>query len=781
MSRFGATPIEGHRFGAEPIEPPMTISNMQKMAIEGLTGQQVDMETGLDFWSRADLSLSDTDEEKAAKFMKKYPQGSLRRINIPEMKGSYLLFKQDVQNPDEQWKTVEEESFTVKDLADIAGQLPEFVGSTLPFAHPSVRAAGVTKQAIVSGLGATFGHLGKEAVEEARGTQLQPRSEVLYDAGGRGLMTAGATALGGGLQKAYRGVTGGGYIDLPERSQQLLETVSKRPELAEYAPIGVVSPEHKIIQRLTAQAVSTARKGQQFIQEAEEAAVKEMQKLAGPEDFDVIGTGLKQEIKKTLGAGRAAILGKTQRVSLEKGGKAAQQGLKDDFVRASSAVARKLYNQVDEAATRENPQFDLTKAIAEADILKKGLMAEGIEEAVDVADIPQRQLLSVVGKLSKLNPTQTDYNVIKSLRTELWDLIDNQPWQWDTNKYKALQMYNKLSDTLKNPITNAPGYQSSIKTASAYWSQRSNILKDPHIQSLISSGKPVDVAKTLSAEGGFTENVNNALKQVPARRAKEIKNSVKYHWLVDEPGKAVEKINRMRQIDPEGFKRVVGKDEVHSLLAIGKQLDELNSSRMAQVFQKQSGAGRIVKDLVDNQDIDGVRQLVSQFGGKDSKRASLLKAGILEDMLNQTTELTKENTLKINPGKFAKLWRDYNRNGIMDLLMTSSDKEGVAAINAYSKMWERSIDPGVSLEAAQLITLMKHPDTFLKGVHGLTVNEVLARVLLSPKTRNFFIGKGKQQIAGTWPKVLAIGLEDIVSSMDASAEEPLMTKEGMGR
>lgn len=778
MSRFGGIAVEdssGSKFGGVPVEePPLTIGNMHKFAIQGLTGSEVDTETGLDFWSRFDISFSDTDEEKANKFMKGHPDGALHRINIPELNSSYLLFKFKADNPDEKWKTVEDEGFTLADVADVAGGTPEFVASTAPFFVPGVREASLGVQALAAGGGAMVGHLAKEGVEELRGTQLQPGLQVLYDALGRGGITAATTAATGVAQKAIRGITGRGALEATPEDQALLEAIGERPALKDKVPLAVISPEHKIAQRITAQAISTSKHGEQFIKSAEKAAVDEFKDLVGPDDYVSLSKELRGVISKVLGKGKAIILAQTRRTPLERGGKSAITGLEDDFVRNSSSVSKTLYSQVDDAANRLKPEFDLTDSINFAKELKKGLIAEGADAPVNVAEGPQRELLSVVNDLVKLDPTQTDYNVVKELRTRLFDLVDNQPWQWDTNKYQASQLWRKLSTTLMNPTNQADDYVKAIKTANSFWKKRSDILSDSHIQKIIRTDTPVDIAKKLSDEGQFTENVEYALTKFAPKKAKEVKDSIKYYWLVNKPGKAVENINRLREVDKMGFNRVVPKSELQPLLDLAKQMDTLNSSRMKQVFDRQLGAGKLVKGLINEQDVEGIELIIKQLGGNKSKGSKLLKAGILEDMLNESTELTQKNTLRINANTFAAKWREYNRNGILDKLMPIEDKKALEALKIYSKLWERSVDPGVSLEAAQLISLLKHPKTFIQGSHGLAMNEALAWIMLSPKTRDFLVGRGTQPIAGAYPKVMAIALEDMISTMDASDEDKLL-------
>ena len=798
-SRFGGTaaPEEksqrvdsASKFGGTAAELPATINNIKKWSLQGVVGSEVDFKEGADFTTRFDLSFADTDEEKSAKFSKHHPEGSLKRVTVPELRESFLMFKNNIEDPKEVWKTVEDEGISFADVADVAGGAPEFLGGSAVFALPVVREAGILKTVLMTALGTAGGHVTKEGIEEFRGDQMQPWSEVLYDASKKAAVAGATTGALTGVAKVVSGVKGGGFLDTPDSTRHILEQIEKVPELSKFTPMAVAQPERKIISRLTAQAVSTSKHGQKFIADAEDAAVSEFRKLIGPAEYMKMGKELRDTIGKVYGKGKAVLMAKIARTPLEKTGKAATQGLKDDFVQNSSKLNSELYSKVDTAAEQQRPSFDLTETIEFAKTLKKGLLGEAEKVAppkrsfkgrkvgmeapdakpvvVDVSYAPRQELLKVVNDISKLDPTQTDYKVIKELRTRLFNSIDNQPWQWDGNKYQAQQMWNKLSSTISNPTNNATEFTKALKAANAHNKLRAGVLNDDYVQKVIKTSKPVDIAKTLASEGGFTENIEFALKTYAPDKLKVVKDGMRYHWLTSSPGKAVETIQKRKQLDNLGFRRVVSKDEEQSLLAVAKSLDKLNSSRISTVFKKQATGGKVVKELIKDQDPEGMKELVTQLGGKNSSSTELLRVGILEDLLNESTEQTARNTLKINSKKFAAKWAEYNRNGVLDEVFDEKTRDTLGGIEIFSKMWEKSVDPGVSLEAAQLISLLKTPSTFLKGTHGLAMNEMFSWVLLSPKTRKYLAGTGAKPIRGTQMKLMSLALENMYSRMDAS-------------
>ena len=169
--------------------------------------QDIDVQTGLDFFTRADISLSDSFQEKRRKFKKAYPEGGFFKIKLPGREETALVFKENIGNPDEKVKTVEDVGFTASDLADITGDIPAVVGSAV-----ATRGLSGIGAVVRGATGAMAGEVGKAAVEELRDANLQPFSEV-----GTQVLGVGGEALFGGamalpVEKAVRAFRGEGML-----------------------------------------------------------------------------------------------------------------------------------------------------------------------------------------------------------------------------------------------------------------------------------------------------------------------------------------------------------------------------------------------------------------------------------------------------------------------------------------------------------------------------------------------------------------------------------------
>jgi hypothetical protein len=85
----------------------------------------------------------------------------------------------------------------------------------------------------------------------------------------------------------------------------------------------------------------------------------------------------------------------------------------------------------------------------------------------------------------------------------------------------------------------------------------------------------------------------------------------------------------------------------------------------------------------------------------------------------------------------------YRRSGAWSIL-PKGDQVKLMGLDSYMKQVSRGMDPGVALERAKAISQLKRPHSFIAGVHKLTVNEVMARVMANKGFKQFVAGKGAE-------------------------------------
>lgn len=746
-----------------------------------LTPDQVDITTGAKAFDRIDYSFSDTDEEIMGKFRTKYPGGNIQRIVLPEetslrkQKGkerrvrtkdaeSRLMFKYDTNDPDENWKTIEDYGrVSGGDIADLAGSFPE-VAATIG-AAVATGGASLPVQALAMGGASTLAHLGKEGVEELRGTQMESFKDVLKTAFKKGALTSAAVGGTGLAIKALNPLAGRGLLRTsPENvaAQQNIERsgLGLRPLMAHQ-----IEPEHKILQRFSRQAFSTSTLG------AKEVALQEKSAYAGIKSLvdktaTQIGKPLKRLSEKAFGKKYyEALKGKV--TTLEKGGEALKTGMKKDFVKGSKQVVNALYKNVDDAARLEKPVFDLKPVMNQVDDIEKSVIAAGAEGGEGVSIVtPKGELLDVIKRIKALAPEQANHEAVKQLRTDLFKLIDNQPWAWDFNKFQARRLWDALTQTLENPASKAPLFTKAFKTASTANRERMSLLSNKNIQQIIKSERPSQLAEIFSSPHAMTKEVYSAMKNYSPTRLREFQRAAQMKMLQDPKG-AVKAAQDFKRIHKEGFDRLVPEGQQKAFLKMAKSMDELSSTRVAETLAKQTKASGFVDDLIAKQDVSGIEEVLRFYGGKNTAGGKMLRTGVMENIIGRVTEKGPQGFMVVNKEKLNTILKEFDRNGISKAVLTSTDRKKLAALDDYLRLLNIGSDAGTSLEAAQAITQLKHPSTFIKGAHKLTINTLIAKALTSPRTTKFLVGTGKPQLKGNWLKASAATYAAIQDDIEA--------------
>lgn len=780
-------------FGLRPPETPEQRQQRETFAIsEALSGDgitfipsEIDVETGLDFLSRADIALGDSFEEKRRKFKKHHPKGGLFKIVLPGDNGVRLVFKEDLDNPDEAIKTVEEASLSFADLADIAGDLPAALGSAV-----ATRGTSAIGAAFKGAVGAATGESAKQLVEQARGEQLQPFMESAAQSA-----RVGGEALFGGLlaapaEKFFRGLAGEGIIRTTPESRALTvaeETLQAGGTRAAPLMAHQISPEHKVLNRFARQAFSTSTLGERQLKKQ----AKQLGLVAGAmrdeiirdpfrvgERTRIMGRRLLREGEKIIRAG----IGK--QVTMRQGERALFKGA-DDWVAASRNHGKSLYENVDEAAGLENPVFNLSRAQRVASDIQRGIVgvSPDMRQAEQLGIVQQARpdapvseslgaLQGVIGDLRKLDPTQDNYNVIKTLRTRLFDIIDNQPWQWDYGKRQAMDLWGALTNTMLNPENQAPNFVNALRQASTYWRERANLLQVPAIQQLINQNRQNTglLAVRFSEPNGLIPEIR-AIMLDPrlgargARQWEQFRTAAKMRLLQDEG--AVARYRQWQRKDPESLDMIVPKGERNNFLRLAEANDDFTRNRVARVVEETEQSSRVVSELLKDQDAAGIGNLLRFYGGPGSEGHKTLRAGVFHHFITESLQEDAKGVTSVSFNKVRQLWNEYNRNGILDRLLLPGDKAKLFTLKEYSRFFEIAGDPGVSLEAAQAITDLKHPSSFFRGVHKLGMNTMMARILQSPFANRLLVGKNRQ-FGKQWPVIAAA---EIMSILNADAAE----------
>jgi hypothetical protein len=780
----------------------------------------IDVESGADFSDRVDYSFSDTDKEIEAKFLKRYPNGRMARVKLPPEKvkrkgkdiyidrGTRLVFRKDMNDPNSLITTVEDFGVTPSDLADMAGQLPVIAGSLA--AAILTGGASFWVQLLAISAGAAGGHLAKEAVEEARGTQLQPwlpstdtlltdETSVLGDTA----RLTGETAIGAGITLAGFKVAdvlrGAGALkphpaitELEKRYQKGIAAMKKKGIAPPPDPTAAqMRPEDMIIQRLNAQGVSTSKVAQEhLLNQAKAPAQIAEQAAAARTSAYKAGLSLKGKAKTVYNAEKQSILNKLGRQTPRQSQQALKTAVADKRSGALAASKERVterYAALERNAAVEKPIYDLTKARQGTEIIRSRLEIPAQGEMVDdVTRTVASRLTKIMDDIDNLaySGKAVSYQQLKLLRSETGDLIENWPWQANISNKHARNIYRLLSKTMENPVNSAPKTVASHRLASATAEARYDMLDMDMVKESLSkeiTGKTVmkyASPNTLSSEFITLANNKNAyLKDVFSKgKMKVFKTGVRQQMLLNGKKTAVQSLDDYRTLDPEGWKFFVpDKGTQNAMYKAARAMDELNASPLGKAIaaKPRQVAGILLRSkAMSRADVQKYLETLDDVGRAD------LRTSVYDDILTNASKEHKSGFLVLDKKKMGQIIKEYKENGIWESpILTADDRLILDGLESYLQITQGfGGDPGVSLEAAQAITQLKSPFTFIAGIHKLAVNSVAARFFMSKMGQRVLLGTGVKQF-GTEPAVrsyvIAKGLLESTELGDMNTTEKM--------
>lgn len=525
------------------------------------------------------------------------------------------------------------------------------------------------------------------------------------------------------------------------------------------------TPENMITGRIGAQAESTSKIAQHRLANQQASTVPALNQ-AKSADITKYQAG-----KVILSTADKAYKGKLEnlknalpRITRRKAGKALKGGMQD-FVEKSRKHVSNLYNKVDDAAKAENPIYDLSYAKDTSSDIRRLVLAkrpgkevespiinikgESIRNTpievspINVAATPEGRLIGILDDIDDITDIQTNYNVLKQLRTRTGELIETWPWDASVNKGQAKRLYKALSDIMNNPVNNAPKTVEAHIAASSAARARFESLDSPSIRRIIQSDNPFKVSEDFGNIGGLTDEVMNEITKWSPQKSQIFKQYVKNNKILMEGDSALKNIREWQLKDPEAYRFIVPKNEEADLIRLAVKTDEIRNSNIGVLVRSQTKAREAFNTLINQPGTSksDIETIINSFGGRGTKGHRALRAAIYEDIIDKTVETGKFSSV-IDKAKLNKLLSEYEKTGAINIL-TRDDRIKIKGLQSYLRLINmRGKDPGVSLEAAQAITNLKHPATFIAGVHQLGVNSIMARMLMSDRLSGIIFGSG---------------------------------------
>jgi len=671
------------------------------------------------------------------------------------------------ENPADQWKPVDPEvpfgQDTSGEFADFAAAVPETLAETAAFLMKR-SPAGIAGSAML-------GQGTEEAVKGASGYETNATTSVpltgAFSYGGaklgslfdKGVNTAGNVATGrqalGGVPDSVRAAEGRIAQEFPDAPHLMPHQVS----------------ESKILQRGAAQSRYTSREGIIPQERAQQDWTMEALRSLGPTaDKAAALESQKQALRNARDSVRNDILAGEQLVTRSGAGESMQRAV-DVHLKNSGTKVRGLYRQADDLAKVEMPTFDLSGAQSTAAKIRQGI--EGVRtETIDTVQGmslttgrpivsseteqmgvrvagPEGALASVSRKLEQLDPTQPNYETVKVLRTQLYDLLDNPAWAWDANKANASRLYRELTESLMNPSSSAPGYKAAIREANDAARQRFKLMDKKEIRQAVVESNVYKIGDLL-VPGEMTPAFVGAVKAGGKAEFETMVAGARANILRSEnPLKSYQEWSK----HPEVFEKLFTESERAALQNTVKRLDALRGTRISEIADSTSRSATTVRELAQGYDSAGMKQIVGKMSDAEKQA---LKEGIYMDFLQNTVSRgtrdgkeVLESAAYVDAGKFSDLYATYKNSGALDLLFNATERERLHALGDYVMLTNGTLsDVGAALEGAQIMSQLKNvhePSGMLKGVISLKLNTLIAKFMANPTGSKVLLGRNSKK------------------------------------
>ena len=689
---------------------------------------------------RFDLGLSDTFEEKKAKFLDNFPEGDFVQVDPPERTqvgalGSatgggppHILFR---RNQEEDFTRLDAPGFELLgDLADISGDLPQVAMEVL-----LTRGAGLFKNMLQLFTGSVVGEGAKEAVEGVRGYQLESVPQIMGRAALEGLTAAGAGGATVVVSGPINALTGRGLMRIApgaKEAQQAAQALDIPPLL----PNQVAN--NPIIQKLGGQSASTAPALSDHVQRQNDALVNSLSRLRDP-DVDRFLAGDLEQLHED--AQRQIIeAASLPNVSLTEGGSAIQRGITEYDNLARTAVDQAYKD----ARAIAEPEFDVAPLKAISAELRAGLHGEispALEQTLRQIDelepgVPARPVTLPDGETVRLSGTDQ----LRAIKQRLWDLKTPAPGDIARQpERQAGRAFGAIQNTLRRPRNAEPGFVEAWGRADKEAARRFDTMDKLMVVHAAKSETPAKLANQL-VKPLQVDNVNLLREVLPENRFRDFQSAAKADMVA--PNNVDRLTRRLKSFDTPTLNALFSSEDQRLLRRVGEEVDRLNNVGVLRALRRQDEAAAIVDDLVNTKSTSAINELVTRAGTDPNSQArKTLRAGIMENIFNRTV-VPVENRLQVNGDALVSLLRRYRESGVLRLL-SDGDRDVLRNMERVVDFIPTSVDTGASLIAGEAVS----GATSLRISSLLTLmrNAGVGRAFTNPLFQRVALGVGKER------------------------------------
>lgn len=736
-------------------------------------------------------------EEDIMRSIQEYIPGSEVHSIRLEDGSDRILFRR----PDrDDFEFINPAGFDRGDLGAAASYLFNFENLVATAASVITRGFSFPVRLALVGAGAGSGRGADIALDRALGDRPAPIEDTLGDVALSVIFGAAGEGAGTGLSRGVNFLRGEGLVRLPEGK---LSAIRAGREL-DLDPL-TSGQLHPLAQRMEAQTLATTAVPSEAYASQQAAArrglVSYRDTLTGESVSPVLTDAELERLvyQRTL-ALREAI--DNPQVALREGRRALQRG-RQAFEESSAAWIDRKYIKALEAAGddvtfnfRQGLEGTVESLLQGTRVPTRFAMEEGTEETVRASKTLSPRLRDLIGRMLQSSPDpdgavawnapdtlrgRVGYEALREWRTEL-DSIRRGNWQAaDPFKRREMRQAQQLYEAVTDVLANADGpgrivletptrvppasiasrddlltsqfEESAVIQASDFsrlWraantsnAWRERVINMDHIQKLGTEANPVVLSAQFSHAGEY-ESLRVLKRVMPEEHWKAFTDSFESR-LLSRP----EQIGRIFDdyaIDPDTLNLLIPRGRQLEFRALGRAAEQLQASEA--IWARQTNEGQRLLDMIDSGNSREVVELINMSGGPESPTGKLFRAGIIENILNKTTETSPiTNELIVRPRDTANLINQYLSSGQLSQILTEADRLTLGRYAAYLQSVGVTSDVGGVISGSELAGQafdLLNPARATKGILKQAKNAFLARAFTNPQVNQLIFGRGTQ-------------------------------------
>jgi hypothetical protein len=647
--------------------------------------------------------------------------------------------------------------FEMGDIAEIAGAAtPSTVGAlaALPLASNPWTGA------LAASVGSATGEGLRELGQAAYGVQ----DEDLADVGLRMGIAAGGELLPLAPRAAWRGAKKGANLALGRRTGLEEFNAAELEHIAQATSEGFDIPLLKRYQTFDQDPV-LQRFANQILQLS-----PDMQKQR-VEQYNALFEAARGAIGDTESADRAVkglmrdLYSSTRERYLPRPEEAGRVlwGAVGDALKGRKGAMQRGYDLVDRIAAKESPIFDLSaskrlaqgrtvlalpddEAAAMQQALTEPLTADGVSALVNVAE-PANRLRRVNGLLAAIDPTQTDYRVLKEIRTQVGKILDLNPValeQGGVDVGAARTLYRQLTEDMGN-VQGAPRLKDALVDANSKALRYYDSLDQEQIKAALK-------ARDAQTPVGFFQRFANSPQQLePAFRSALSESSGKkvniirknLEQAISLSENPLATIDKWQKEAPEAYRFLYPTKEIADAARdTARKISYFTSGPYKKAYQdysEQVGFARYALAEKAKARLPGtslrrsMESFVDELGGVGSQGHEALRAAAWEQAFEGVFKYhSKTGSIVPDAKRLGQNIQDLKERGIWSGILTGKDKTGLRGFQAAARRMEATGDTGTGLVLAGEIGKLRNignPGDVVSAASSIRLSRMFARLI----------------------------------------------------